>query len=527
MKNKILILGAMLLLVMVTGCREESDTVYNYAFNDGLNFKEAEKSYAGKFKVLWNALNQNYAIWDYERSLGVDWDAVYDEYLPKYEELDKRDDVTDDELEALLSETVAPLHDGHFAAQMKNHQTGHFVLVIPSNLRVAQRPDFESANGFVPDLSGYLPTAQGGNGDIEVYEEANTSLSTLISATYVTKGKGYPWAQQELKRLKNLPSRTDKEEFMMKGLNSFIDEFEQLMILIGRQRISTSNALQGYNQLALTYQYLQIPDFHPIHEQFANVGISVKYALFRNKVAYFYLSGFSLTPYMEEEYIDEFFPGADAYNKSLVKKVHDVWTDWFDKVQELHAAGQLRGVIIDVRSNGGGMLNDYQYVLGSLLPSGGFEPVMARFKRGLGRYDFSQITPAHFETLKAPHAAITEPIVVLCNSCSVSMSELTSVGCKALSNGTLIGKTTHGGLCGLNKDPAYYSQNYAGIVGEQNVTPVWLYIPSMVTMSKEGKIFEGVGITPDIDVDLDDKLHLLEDRDTQLERAHQFLNTGK
>ena len=134
----------MLLLVMVTSCREESDAVQNYAFNDGLAFEEAMESYAGKFKVMWKALDQNYGIWDYERSLGLDWDAVYDEFLPKYEALDKRDDVTDDELRKLLEETLAPLHDGHFGAQMENHQTGGSVLVDPSSTRDQQRDDYEA-----------------------------------------------------------------------------------------------------------------------------------------------------------------------------------------------------------------------------------------------------------------------------------------------------------------------------------------------------------------------------------------------
>ena len=57
-----MILGALLLLVMVTSCREESDAVQNYVFNDGQAFKEAKESYAGKFQVLWKALDQNYAI---------------------------------------------------------------------------------------------------------------------------------------------------------------------------------------------------------------------------------------------------------------------------------------------------------------------------------------------------------------------------------------------------------------------------------------------------------------------------------
>ena len=525
MKKNIYIWSIMLLMVMVTGCREESDVVQNYAFNDGLNFKEAENSYAGKFKVLWKALNQNYSIWDYERSFGLDWDAVYDEFLPKYEALDQRNDVTNAELGKLLEETVAPLHDGHLVAQMKNHQTGDFVLVSPSKLRVSQRDDYQVSDNFTPNLNAYLPTAQGGNGDIEVYKEASTSFGEQLVAVYKKEGMGYQWASAEADRLRELPSRTDKEDFLLEGLDNFVSAFGTMIQHIIKG-YSDADILQEYNQLALTYQYLQIPGLHSIHNGFLKQGIDVKYALFRNKVAYFYLSGFDLTPYMSDEYADQFFPGANAQTKEAIKQVYNVWDSWFKAVQELHAAGQLRGVIIDVRSNGGGMLNDYKYVLGSLLPSGGYDIGMARFKRGLGRYDYSPLVSARFPTLEESHDAISEPIVVLCNCGSVSMSEMTALGCKTLPNGTLIGKTTHGGLCALHGDASSYTIDYAGIVGEQDTTPVWLYIPTMVTMSKEGQIFEGIGLTPDIEVSFDQSLSKTTGRDTQLERALQFMNTG-
>ena len=431
MKKKIYIWSMVLLTTLVVSCREESDAVHNYAINDDLTFEEAKKSYAGKFKLLWNALNQNYAIWDYERDLGVDWDAVYDEFLPKYEALDKRTDVTDDELKELLTQTVAPLHDGHFAAQMQNHQTGGFVFAIPSLLRAAQRDDYAVSNDFEPDLKAYFPTAQGGNGDIEAYLETNTTLGSHLGTFYKTNGLGYHWAKAEIKRIEQLPSPTDKDLYIKEGLNKFIKDFDLLVSLILENQISDKNVLDAYNQLSLAYQYLEIPGFYSINSGFLKSGINVKYALFRNKVAYFYLSGFNLTPYMTDEHT-AFFPGADAHTKAVIKSVRDVWQEWFNTVQRLHASGELRGVIIDVRSNTGGMLNDYQYILGSLLPSGGIEPGLARFKRGLGRYDFSPLTSAYFQTLETPHAAITEPIVVLCNCRSVSMSEMTSLGCKSI-----------------------------------------------------------------------------------------------
>ena len=428
----------MLLLVLVTSCREESDALQNYAFNDGLAFDKAQKSYAGKFKVLWKALDQNYGIWDYERSQGVDWDAVYDEFLPKYEALDKRDDVTDDELQKLLEATLAPLHDGHFAAQMENHQTGNFVVTVPSNTRTKERDDFEAMKNTTHNLSAYLPAAFGGTGNqILDYKEADTHIAEM-----------------------------------------------------------------------------------------GEYGITVKYALFKDNIAYFYFSGFYLTLYLNDEKYQKIFGKANAATQQLALAVRQAWQAWFDKVQELHASGQLKGVVIDLRNNGGGMLDDNQYVLGSMLPSGGFEVAFSRFKRGVGRYDYSPLSPFKVPTLETAHETITEPIVVLTNCGSVSMAEITSLGCQSLPNGTLIGKRTHGGLCSLITNPGVYYQNYSGIIGEMNKTPIYLYIPHMTTISKEGKLFEGVGLTPDIEVDLDVTQYQATGRDTQLERALQFCTTG-
>ena len=100
-----------------------------------LSFGEAETSYAGKFKVLWNGLNQSYALWDYEKELGLDWDAVYDQYLPQFEALDEQEDVTDNQLKELTEQVVCPLHDGHMNVQLKNHKTGKYITVSPSMVR--------------------------------------------------------------------------------------------------------------------------------------------------------------------------------------------------------------------------------------------------------------------------------------------------------------------------------------------------------------------------------------------------------
>ena len=510
-----MIFGAMLLMVLATSCREESDAVQNYAFNDGLAFKEAEESFAGKFKVLWKALDQNYAIWDYERSLGVDWDAVYDEYLPKYEALDQRNNVTDEELRTLLDATVAPLHDGHFVAQMQNHQTKNFVMVSPSNTRVMQRDDYVAANNTFHDLSVYLPG--GAASQILESKGGNTQFPGIFKTVYNTPGIGYQWAKAHV----NDPAL---EDYQKHALQDFVKDFDNIYNLL----ISGLNVAAGiimYDQLVEGYQYLEIPGLVS-SDAFGDYAVDVKYALFKNNIAYFYFSDFYLSVYLNDEYFQQLFGQADPAVQQLGLTVRQAWQAWFNKVQELHASGQLKGVIIDVRGNGGGMLNDYQYVLGSLLPSGDFEVALSRFKRGVGRYDYSPLAPFKVKALEAAHEAITEPIVMLGNCGSVSMSEITTLGCQSLPNGLLIGKRTHGGMCSLVTDPSVYYQNYAGCIGERNKTPVWLYIPQMVTMSKDEQIFEGVGLTPDIEVDFDVTLYQTTGRDSQLERALQYCTNG-
>ena len=58
-----------------------------------------------------------------------------------------------------------------------------------------------------------------------------------------------------------------------------------------------------------------------------------------------------------------------------------------------HKAGDLGGVIIDMRSNEGGYMSDFRYTVGALVPSGGYHYANARFKRGPGRYDYSPVMP--------------------------------------------------------------------------------------------------------------------------------------
>ena len=68
------------------------------------------------FKALWTGLSDNYVFWDIDDANG-EWDKVYEEYLPKFQELgaiDTRDEEATKEGTILLFDSVKNLSDGHF-----------------------------------------------------------------------------------------------------------------------------------------------------------------------------------------------------------------------------------------------------------------------------------------------------------------------------------------------------------------------------------------------------------------------------
>lgn len=510
---------SLLTVLTVPSCRMDSDNVMNYAYKDRMAFGDAENSYAAKFDVLWSGLSANYALWDFEYEQGMDWDRVYDIYRPRFAALDTmKTPVTDAQLQALLDSMLAPLHDGHMGVQVKNHATGKYVTTSPNRLRVMRErgEEYAAVQSKGLDLNYYANTG-------ELKEYVNGSSYTLL--TVAVKAFGYIKGTAD--RLEGIPEaeRTPEQN---DTLTLYKQIYQEIALALGGSLTggNQNKAIQEYNYVAYKYMYLHIPYLEPIDAAINQVGINITYALFKDNIAYLAFDGFKLSAYLEPQLISDFFGGCNDATKALVKEIGDVWRAWFNAIQVHHLAGDLKGVIIDVRSNGGGMLNDYKYVLGALMPAGGFHDCDGRFKRGSGRFDYSPLLPQTMPTLDSAHVTVTEPVVVLCNCASVSMAEHTSYGAKLMDNGTLIGTRTWGGFSALS-GAEYYTYNYSGHVGVQNETPVYCYVPQEVAFTLDGKIVEGYGIEPDIEVALDMATwNGGAGPDSQLDRALQFIRTG-
>jgi len=517
MKNKTKIIGALLLTLAVSSCHKDADTMLNYAYDDDLSFAEAQKSYAGKFRVFWNAMNQNYTLWDYEEENGVNWDEVYDKYLPQFEALDKPGtEVTDSALKALMTEVVAPLHDGHMSVEFVNHQTNNRVAVSPGTIRNYQRDDAEEANGFQPSMYNYYMKNQ-----LKRYLNYDATALGQLANMVGKQGIGLQWVRTRIAELNAKSSLTESEVIQYEGLTKLNNQMVSIM-----NQPTSSNLLNSFNALVQQYSYLNVPFLEQIDPRFAQKGLSLEFAQTNDDIAYLQFSNFSLSVYLKDEVFNQELGGIER-NSEIRQHVVRVWQAWFNTIQDLHKSGRLKGVIIDVRNNSGGYMSDANYVLGALLPSGGMQYGWSRFKRGVGRYDFSPFMPKYMETMDKPHEIIDDcPIVVLANSSSVSMAEMTSLSVQQLENGKLIGRRTFGGVCGLIPNN-YNSENYSGHIGVDGVTPVYVYLPTECIFNINKKPLEGIGVTPDIEVPFNPQTYQSTGNDTQIDRALEFIRTGK
>ena len=501
--------------VLLAGCRQESDNVLNYAYNDNMVFAKAKGSYAAKFDVLWKGLNTNYALWDYENEQGLDWDAVYDEYMPKFAALDSAQSaVTDAELKALLDSVVAPLHDGHLTVMMLNHQTGTNIATAPGRLRVQrERGEEYQEVKDKPIKIDYYTT----NGELVEFKTANTNTFETIAQPAISAiRQKVNELQTKLKDGTITPEERDT-------LTIYRQIFAEMKETI---KGSVTDAIEAYNLIVIRYAYLNIPGLVEVDAKLNEYGLTIAYGLFKGNIAYLGFDHFKLSIYLNDAYTRQMFGTPSASTQAVIDSVRATWRAWFEAIQAHHKAGDLGGVIIDIRSNGGGLINDYRYVLGALLPAGDMHDCNARFKRGPGRYDYSPILPQYLSTLTEEHVEVTEPIVVLCNCASVSMAEHIAYGAKVLDNAKLIGTRTWGGFSILSGTESY-TDNYAGHVGIQGVTPVYCYTPMEVALTRDDEVVEGHGIEPDIEVGLNLYLyHGALGPDNQLDRALQFVRTG-
>lgn len=117
--KRILTILASFCLLFLTACEDATEI-----FNPESDYAYKQKQFstlAGQFDYIWTGLNNSYVFW-YADS--TDWDAVREEYLPKFQKLDelgqKGIEVKDDTIKSLISKISMSLLDKHLEISMSN-----------------------------------------------------------------------------------------------------------------------------------------------------------------------------------------------------------------------------------------------------------------------------------------------------------------------------------------------------------------------------------------------------------------------
>ena len=139
MRRNIIILAFIALIF--SGCRKEAD----YHPYIGENGDLAYDSYSTQFEYLWKCLSTGYVFWDVDKT---DWDAVYNEYMPKFAALDAKHKagqvVRTSELQELYVGAMGGMKDHHMNIVVKNlfppaDEQKPIVIVSPGDLEIEKR----------------------------------------------------------------------------------------------------------------------------------------------------------------------------------------------------------------------------------------------------------------------------------------------------------------------------------------------------------------------------------------------------
>jgi carboxyl-terminal processing protease len=175
-----------------------------------------------------------------------------------------------------------------------------------------------------------------------------------------------------------------------------------------------------------------------------------------------------------------------------------VFNYFFDMLHRNYSS--LKGIVIDLRGNGGGEIEDLDYLVGQMVTSQ-YTFGYTRYKNGVNRLDYSPWAPAVVKPWVGGSVNVKAPIIVLDDHLSVSMSEITTMAIKSLPNGNgkFIGTRTWGANGPLTSSVYFDGGQFTiGSAAFGSSGYMFVYTSSSMFKDLNGDIYEGVGVPPDI-----------------------------
>jgi hypothetical protein len=450
------------------------------------------------FEGFWHGMNNNYIFWDVDPT---DWDAVYDQYKPKFEALGTL---------GRLSGADVALMRGYFQDMLKDIVDGHYTLTSD------QLSDAEGALFVHPSIERY-ERQFAGNYDA-IYESEwfversinyDTGYDGILNHDFIDAVKNsIPGGFQLFTRkiiyfdgtIKDFAAATGYKTESIGGVDRdmlyfhFSSFFWEILfndffaVFPGGEQdanyLAITAALAAYGGAAASArEACDYSNFGANGVPQGDLAALVAWLAANNpeKTAAKWLD--ALIARAAIDHFNYFFTCLTARQNSAT-------------------GNPVCGAIIDLRGNGGGVAKDLSTLWGRIVPH---DWTFAKKKFKLGENRLDHTSPVDFKIYKAPsndYGGIMDiPLVLVVSKGSVSASDVTALFFNTLPNGFVAGGTTWGGIGALGTDDT--KSINAGQFSVGNGVISMVYTPGLQIIARDGASYEGKGIPPDYPVPFD------------------------
>lgn len=506
MKKTIIILLAALLLLL-SSCTN--------------SVKAPDDSWENIFLQYWNMMNTEFVHFSDDRS--YDWDAVYEEYLPRFQALDWTDKEDSVKAFAYFREIAVNAYDNHYNLTVTD-AFGQKLVCSPAMLK-----KFAAAGGDINDYP-----------DIVLINKYDVAYVTAVG------NDGFAYDSDDIleRKVKAIPSYNEVEDLKGDGTTS-LSYFHSPDGDINTE--FPDDAYYGAEFSLITDKVLEtLPEEDKKIAAKWNLVLtsldmsSYFFGVNKDNIFYVYFSDFGnplflydimikdeseLTPddkealtnvsvllirTMVQDVIKAVNDGTvtDAGLQTTLKDgiqglaglvkmyevLHSVVKDDKWEVSSTVTKENIKGVIVDIRGNGGGAVSFLEAFWGTFF-TGETQFGYVRYKSGYSRLEYTPWTSFSIdkdfanEDLKETYK---KPVALVVNGYSVSCSEISCVISKLLPSSAVVGHTTFGGTCGLTDRKIYNG-------GSFTAEHLSVYTTTYQFVDNNMESFEMKGITPDVE----------------------------
>jgi hypothetical protein len=422
-----------------------------------------EYNFPAIFKGYWSTMNRNYAFWDID---STDWDAVYDEYKPKFDALGVFKSI---EIGSPAFQLSAATAYSYFKEMSSGIFDGHF------------RIDFE------PTLTSML-------GNPDLYKPTNS-----------------PMIRFTLDRTRARPGYDERDILFINNNWASSDASNPKQSADGYHEYSfdyfTNIIVSKYFPVGSIWKKgvipMDVPDLRgtmwPMYESSFRIGTGHISHPGGGYILYLHFSNFGLYA-INSGLLDSLAAGLGVTppNQDFQQGINDV-KDAIDQFLIDLTDQNMKGVIVDLRGNYGGDLKDWDILWKRMIDSP-LQFANVRAKSGLGRLDYGPWMPFVLDPHTGGDTRVLRdksiPVVALVDKFTGSAAEMSTLIVKAMPNGHVIGERTMGATSPIGGDNRVF--NGGAFFGSKFWTSV--NCANLAVRDLEGHINEKIGIPPDQEV---------------------------